>query len=222
MKKNKSNLNAYCISHKFYKNLDNMGFNIIGSGAYNKKFPSHWLKDSTGKKNISKKNLNYGSLTSIYWIWKNKINRINNNDYISFFHYRRFWLKKKHDKNITPNNLKKNVLKSIPIEYTKYDALMCNQIDLKGYKFSKLIKKGKRSFLKDPTILFNKKKHTINLHFDIFHINNGLIKAANLLEKKDKKDFIFYINNQTSFYPLSIFIIKKNILLNCVQVLLNG
>ena len=209
MKKNKSNLNAYCISHKFYKNLDNMGLNIIGSGAYNKKFPSHWLKDSTGKKNISKKNLNYGSLTSIYWIWKNKINRINTNDYISFFHYRRFWLKEKHDKNITPNNLKKNVLKSIPIEYTKYDALMCNQIDLKGYKFSKLIKKGKRSFLKDPTILFNKKKHTINLHFDIFHINNGLIKAANLLEKKDRKDFIFYINNQTSFYPLSIFILKK-------------
>ena len=73
MKKNKSNLSTYCISHKYDKKLDKLQLKLIGSGAFKKNFPAHWLNDAEGIKNISKKNYNYGSLTSIYWIWKNDI-----------------------------------------------------------------------------------------------------------------------------------------------------
>ena len=38
---------------------------------------------------------------------ENKIINHNKNDYISISHYRRFWLKEKHDKKINLNNLKK-------------------------------------------------------------------------------------------------------------------
>ena len=65
MKKNKSNLTTYCISHKYCKKLDKLNLKLIGSGALKKRFPDYWLNDASGKKNISKKNYNYGSLTSI-------------------------------------------------------------------------------------------------------------------------------------------------------------
>ena len=39
--------------------------------------------------------------------------------------------------------LKKNILKNIPKDFIKYDCFVCKSQSLKGYKFSKLIKKGK-------------------------------------------------------------------------------
>ena len=209
MKKNKSNLTTYCISHKYDKKLDKLNLKLIGSGAFKKKFPDYWLNDAFGKKNISKKNYNYGSLTSIYWIWKNDIQDLKSNDFVGICHYRRFWIKENHDKLININNLKKNLLTSIPKKYKELDAFVCNPIDLKGYKLSKLFKKAKRSLMKDPSILFDKKKHTINLHFNMFHIYDGLINSCKLLNKNDRHDFLNYVNTKTEYFPLSIFIIKK-------------
>ena len=53
MKKFKTNLNTFCISHKYDKFLDEINLKVIGSGASKKKYPSHWLNDARGKKNIS-------------------------------------------------------------------------------------------------------------------------------------------------------------------------
>ena len=209
MKKIKPNLKTYCISHEYISNLDKLNLNIIGSGAFKKKFPNHWLTDAKGKKNISKKNFNYGTLTSIYWIWKNDINNLNSNDFIGICHYRRFWLKKKHDKNINLKNLNKNILLKIPNSFKKFDGFVCKPQNLKGYKLSKLLKKGKRNLLKDPTIFFDKNKHTINLHFDMFHIQDGLKNAIKFLNNEDREDFLNYVKSKTEFYPLSIFILKK-------------
>lgn len=207
MKKIKKNLTNYCISHEYIKYLDTLKINVIGSNGFKKKYPTHWLNDATGI-NISKKNLNFGTLTSIYWIWKNKINNHDKNNYISINHYRRFWLKEKHDKKINLNNLKKNILRNIPKKYSNYEAFVCKPIDLKNYKFSKLIKKAKTNIFKDPSILFNKEKHTINLHFDMFHIKNGLISAIELMDNKDRDDFFKYVNTKTNLFPLSIFVLK--------------
>ena len=209
MIKKKSNLTTFCISHKYIHFLDNLDLNIIGSGSYKKKYPKNWFKDNGNRDNISNKNKNYGTLTSIYYLWKNKIKTIKKNNYIGICHYRRFWLKKKHSKKISIINLKKNILREIPKNYQNYDSFVCEPINLKGYKLSKLIKKAKINILNDPSILFNKRKHTINLHFDIFHIYNGLIDAANLLDDVDKKDFLKYIKTKNEFFPLSIFILRK-------------
>ncbi len=208
MRKLKTNLINYCISHEYINYLDSLDLNIVGSGAFKKKYPDHWLNDATGK-NISKKNKHYGTLTSIYWIWKNHLKKTTQNDFVAICHYRRFWLKKNYDKNINLKNLKKNILNKIPNKYNNYDCFVCKPQSLKGYKFSKLIKKGKRSILKNPSILFNNNKHTIKLHFDMFHIYNGLEKSIKFLNKNDRVDFLKYVNSETKFYPLSIFILKK-------------
>ena len=209
MSKNTSNLKIYCISQKYIKEMDKLNLNIIGSGGHKRKFPKNWLNDSMGQKHISKKNFNYGTLTSIYWIWKNHIKYLKQDDYIGICHYRRFWLKKNHDKKIGLNNLKKNLLTNIPYKYNKFDAFVCSPQSLKGYKLSKLIKKGKRSILKDPRIIFDKKKHTINLHFNIFHLYDGLENSIKFLNRNDKEDFLKYVRSETKFFPLSIFILKK-------------
>jgi len=44
-----------------------------------------------------------------------------------------------------------------------------------------------------------KKKHTIKLHFDMFHGYGNLDKAINLLNENEKKDFEEYVNTRTSF-----------------------
>ena len=68
----------------------------------------------------------------------------------------------------------------------------------------------KRNIIKNPAILFNKKLHTINLHFDMFHIHNGLIKAASVMPKKDRSEFLNYINTETKFFPFNLLILKKD------------
>ena len=55
MKKNKSNLTTYCISHKYSKKLDKLNLKLIGSGALKKRFPNYWLNDASGKKIFQKK-----------------------------------------------------------------------------------------------------------------------------------------------------------------------
>ena len=209
MIKIKTNLTNYCISHDYISNLEKLDVKIIGSAGYNKKYPKNWLNDYKGKKNISRKNKHFGTLTSIYWIWKNDIKNLNSEDYVGICHYRRFWLKKDHDKKITLKNLNKNILNYVPDEYSKYDAFVCSPQSLKGHKFSKLFKKAKKNIIKDPTIIFNKNKHTIDLHFDMFHIYKGLEKSIVYLNKEDRSDFLKYVKSETKFFPLSIFIIKK-------------
>ena len=60
--------------------------------------------------------------------------------------------------------------------------------------------------------MFNRKRYSINLHFDLFHGYNLLNRATELLDEEDKESFRNYINNEYSFYPLQIFITKKKFL----------
>ena len=206
-----NNLNIYCITQKYFSFLRKVNLKIIVAGASLKKikYPKNWLLDDR-LINISKKNLNFGTLTSIYWIWKNELKNYKNDQWIGICHYRRFWLKENHEKRINFNNLRNNLLKNIPIKYSKYEAFVALPQNLKGYKFSKILKKGGKNLIKRPSILFDKKLHTINLHFDMFHIYNGLKNAASCLKKNERQSFIKYVNTETEYYPFSIFILKKS------------
>ena len=52
----------------------------------------------------------------------------------------------------------------------------------------KMIKRGLRNIMKDPSIFFIKKKQTIKLHFDMHHGHKNLDKAINLLDQEDRED----------------------------------
>ena len=206
-----NNLKIYCITHKYFDFLKNLNLNIIVGGSYynNQKFPSNWLLDSVNE-NISSKNQTFGTLTSLYWIWKNELNKYKNEDWIGICHYRRFWLKENHSKVINTLNLKDNLIYSINGSNLNYDGFVVSPQNLTGYKLMKILKKGKKNILKNPFILVNKKLHTINLHFDMFHIFNGLNTAASAMNENEKIEFINYVNSRTEYHPFSIFILKKN------------
>ena len=76
----------------------------------------------------------------------------------------------------------------------------------------KLIKRGYKSILKQPEILFNKEKQSIKLHFDMHHGYGNLDKAINFMKEVDRDDFRNYINKKTSFNPHIMFIAKPTIL----------
>ena len=203
-------INNYCITHKHFDFLNNLKLNVILGGAQIRnisEIPSNWLKDNSGD-NISYKNKSFGTLTSHYWVWKNQLDKYNENDWIAFSQYRRLWIKKENQNEINLDNLNENLLISMPND-KNFDVLLPKKIELKDLKFSKLLKKGFRNYIFNPLIFFKRKKYSIKLHFDLFHEYNLLEKSAKFLENEDKEDFKHYINKNNSFHQFEMFITTK-------------
>ena len=74
------------------------------------------------------------------------------------------------------------------------------------------MKKGFRNYIKDPSILYDNKKHSVKLHFDMFHGYGILDKAVDLLNKNDRDDFREYINNNLYFNPHNMFVARSGIM----------
>ena len=75
----------------------------------------------------------------------------------------------------------------------------------------KVLKHGFKNLLKDPSIIFNQKKQTIKLHFDMCHGYGIIDSAIDVMHSKDKVDFKNFIYNSISFNPHIVFISKPNI-----------
>ncbi len=202
-------LELYCVTNKLVPHLENLPLQIgcVSVGD----FPSSYIRCDNNV-NIFHKEKYYSELTFQYWYWKNKFN-LKNDNWIGFCQKRRFWLNKdSNEKEINQLNFKDKFLNKVPNEWESFDSIVCKKIDLKDMKKMKMIKRGYRSIIKDPSILFDKKKHTINLHFDMHHGNGNLTKAASFLEDADRDEFLEYINTSTSFHPNIMFIAKAEIL----------
>ena len=202
------NLKMFCLTLEpnHYKFIKELGYMPVGLGEKN--FNENWFTDKSGK-NISKKNKNYGEYTYHYWIWKNYLDKLND-EWIGFCQYRKFWsLEKQLKENINLNNLKDNTLKEIPKKFEEYDSILGEPIYINKLRLMKYIKKGIKIIIKKPYLLVNKKKRNINFHFDLMHGENNLRKAINLLDEKDKDDFLHFVNTETSFNPHNMFICKS-------------
>ena len=106
------------------------------------------------------------------------------------------------------------MLSSVSSSWSNYDSVIAKRVYVDNPKFMKFVKKGFRNFLKDPTILFNKKKQTIKLHFDMFHGYGKLDQAIDVMHEKDKNEFRDFVNKSTSYNPHIMFIAKPEILNN--------
>ena len=80
-----------CLHNRLYNLVKDLGYVPVGLGK--EEFNDNWVKDNLGI-NISKKNSHYGEHTFHYWLWKNQIDNIQENTWIGFCAYRRFWQKK--------------------------------------------------------------------------------------------------------------------------------
>ena len=206
-------LQMFCLSlepnhHAFIKEL---GYIPVGLGE--KHFNKDWLTDKSGI-NISEKNKYYSECTFHYWIWKNYLDKIGDG-WIGFCQYRKFWSLKKHrSEDINIKTINSQVLKQIPDEFENYEAILGEPMFTNHWRTTKFIKKGLKIFIKNPLLLFSKKKRNINFHFDFMHGKNNLRKAINLLDEANKDDFSTFVNKEVSFNPHNMFICKSKKLLD--------
>ena len=193
-----------------YDFIKNLGYTPVGLGEKN--FNSSWFTDKSGI-NISKKNKNYGEYTFHYWLWKNYLEKLNDN-WIGFCQYRKFWSLDdiKHEE-INLNTLKDKVLKKIPDNFNVYDSILIKPMYINQWKPMKFLKKGLSIVLKNPTVLFDKNKRNLKFHFDLMHGEHNLSKAIDLLDSKNKKDFKSFVNKNVSFNPQNMFICKSKSIL---------
>jgi hypothetical protein len=203
-----SKIEIFCVTNIQSNLLESLKINLAGVGK--KKFPKRYLNTRIGK-NIQKKEKNYSELTFHYWFWKNKLSSYDDETWIGFCQKRRFWLKEK--KTIkTYNDLKKNILQKTPKSWRKYESVICKPINVYNPKTMKLLKRGWKNLIKDPSILYDHKKQSIKLHFDMHHGYGILDKAINVMNNKDKDAFRKYVNTKNKFNPHIMYISKKKIL----------
>ena len=147
-------LKIYCVTNKEIEYLEKLNLTLAGVGK--KKFKKGYITCLTGK-NIQKKEKHYSELTFHYWFWKNQLKNFNNNIWIGFCQKRRFWLKS-DTKIMNLNDLKKKILKVPHKSWKNYESIICKPIRLDNPKKMKLIKRGLKNIIKDPSIFFNKNK----------------------------------------------------------------
>ena len=212
-------MKIYCITHKPIKNIEKTG--LIPAGVGMNSFPKNYIVENSGD-NIANKNFCYSETSFHYWMWKNLLPKIDEGEWIGTCQYRRYFVKKEYaDKikyddrqqglyNIKDVESLRSILQLQPEkEWNNYDVILCKPWNVSKVKKMKLIKRGFKSLLKDPSIFFNKDKQSIKLHFDMNHGHGNLEKAANLLPEKDKKDFMAYVSSKTWLIGHCIFISKN-------------
>ena len=141
-------LKIYCLtlSNSHYEKILEKNYIPVGLGSAN--YNDKWLTDKNIV-NISDKNKFYGEYTFHYNLWKNEIiKNEDQNSWIGFCTYRRFW--SKNSKLKTDFSLEKDILQTAPEEWKNYDVVLVDPIYTNKTKISKIIKHGKRIILKNP------------------------------------------------------------------------
>ena len=203
----------FCLHSRHVKKIESLNYIPVGLG--NNDFPPSCLRDNTGD-NISHKNKHYSEYTFHYWFWKNMINKIEDNKWIGFSHYKYFW---KNTNNKHEDQFHKNVLKEIPESWNEYESILGEKIFLENIKISKILKNGGISFLLDKRT-YIKKKRNIKFHFEIFHGKNILDQAIELLDEENKKNFNTYLEENNSYHKWNMFICKsRKKLVNFYEIL---
>ncbi len=198
----------YCVTNKKISFLEETPYYLgaVGKENFNERYISSNTLD-----NIFYKEKNYSELTFHYWVWKNKLSFCKN-QWIGFCQKRRFWIKPNSKSiNITKQNFKEHILTELNEEYNNFETIICEPINLFGVKKMKLIKRGWRNLINNPTIFFDENKHTISLHFDMHHGYKNLEIASDLLNLEDRNEFKEYVNNKNYFNPHIMFISKPHI-----------
>ena len=159
----------YCITiyDNHYEKINKLGFVPVGLG---KNITSSKFQTDKIGKNISDKNPFYGEYTFHYWLWKNEIRKLDKQKWIGFCQYRKYWAINSEQNN--SNNLRKlneNLLKSIPKDFDKYEAILGEPLFINQFKFTKFFKKNFFKIAKNPNLLFNKNNRNIKFHFDLMH-----------------------------------------------------
>ena len=199
----------YCVTNKKVDFLKSDLFNFcwVGDGQPPKNYFTCNDKD-----NIFDREKFYSELTFHYWYWKNILPN-ETKKWVGFCQKRRFWIKSDtNEETISIKNLNKFLLNEISNELKSYDSFICSPISVSGANKIKIIKRGWKNLIKDPTIILKPNKETISLHFDMHHGYKNLEKAIDLLDDENKNDFREYVNSRNFYNPHIMCIARPDIL----------
>jgi len=199
----------YCVTNKIVNFLEKDNHNLCWVGS--EKPPKNYIR-CDNKINIFNKESYYSELTFHYWFWKNMLPKEINDQWIGFCQKRRYWINHENVTEVKKENINKFLYEHAPEEWKQFDVILCKPISVSGVKKSKLFKRGFKNIFKEPSILFNKKKQNLFLHFDMHHGYGNLKKAINILPEPDKTQFENFMKNNTSFNPHIMFISKPKIM----------
>ena len=203
-----NNLEMFCVTNKIIPHIEKTSYKIAGVGKNH--FPNDYL-NCDSKDNIFYKEEYYSELAFHYWYWKNLI-KLNDNGWVGFCQKRRFWIKSSSiKKKIDISNLNEHLLYQPEADWSEFESIISHPIDVSGVKKIKILKRGWRSVIRNPLILFNERYQNLKLHFDMHHGYGNLDLAINLLDDEDRDDFITYVNTNTKFNPHIMFITKPKI-----------
>jgi hypothetical protein len=180
-----NNIYIYCFCTKDSKFLKKLPSNIIPIVLGNNY--SKFFDNENNGTNISYLNKYYAELTGIYWVFKNKINQHNDDDWIGFCHYRRLWLNAVVDKKTTFSNIYSRLLIKQNKLFDNFDAILTDPI-----------------YLKNENLIDHFKNNHGEEIFQFLH---------KILDNKLYEEFINY-GLQRKFSPCNMFITKPNILIN--------
>ena len=209
LQRNKEKLQIYCVTNKIVPHLENTNYKLacVGDGY----FPENYIASNT-RDNIFYKEKYYSELTFHYWFWKNILPKEIDDQWIGFCQKRRYWINHENVTEVNKENINKFLYEHAPVDWKQFDVILCKPISVSGVKKSKLFKRGFKNIFEEPSILFNKKKQNLFLHFDMHHGYGNLKKAINILPEPDKTQFENFMKNNTSFNPHIMFISKPKIM----------
>lgn len=204
------NLTIFCCSHFHNKKIELLR-NLIPAGTGNSKYPNNWFSDNSGD-NISELNSSYAELTFHYWVWKNYLENFSKKDMFGFCQYRRFWLKNNHDKIITIENLKSNLLDKESFNFNQSEVILTNPESVYLKKKSILKYRSLLKNIRDPKPLFDRSFHTVGLQFEVYtKTGNFIYELSRYLNKEDRDDFLFFLDNCRKINLHNMFITNKYI-----------
>ena len=100
------------------------------------------------------------------------------------------------------------MIKEIPPEWEKFDTIVGEHKYINDLKFSKLVKHGIWSLIRNPYAVL-KTKRNLRFHFDMWHGNGNLDKAIDLLDINDRKDFGEYTRKNISYSVGNMFVCRS-------------
>jgi len=209
LKQKMKKIKLYCVTNREvdFLNKDNHYLSWVSK----EKSPQNYIK-CDNQENIFYKENYYSELTFHYWYWKNLLPTEDENQWVGFCQKRRFWINSSNVSDISKDNINEYLFYEVPADWSNYEAIICKPLNVSGVKKMKLLKRGFRNFLKDPSILYNKNKQNLYLHFDMHHGYGNLKKAILELDEKNQKDFELFMKNNTFFNPHIMFISKPRII----------
>ena len=101
------------------------------------------------------------------------------------------------------------MLLKVPKKWKFFDSIVCKPISVHNPKKMKILKRGWKNLIEDPSIFLNSNKQTIKLHFDMHHGFGVLDKAIDQMQSNDREEFRYFVNTQNKFNPHIMFISKK-------------